>query len=385
MIRWIARRGEVGATMRVLFWSERFWPIIGGVSVSAAKLLPALRERGCEFVVVTSGDEFNLPDETQYKGIPVHRFPFWSAVALRDLSQLRAVRQRVTKLKRAFKPDLVHINFLGPSVLFHFSTAHAHPAPLLVTLDSGFPGAAAYDTLVGQTLRAADWVTSVSAARLAEARQLVLEIVPYSSVVYNGREVPPLLPAPLPFAAPRVLCLGRLVPDKGFDLAVAAFAPLVRRFPRARLVIAGDGPARPDLEQQAVALGLTEVIDFLGWVDPDAVPALMNSVTLVVMPSRHEGFGGVALEAALMARPVVATRVGGLPEAVVHDATGLLIDPENSPALTEAIGHLLDQPDTATRLGHAARRRAQDVFGWERYVDAHDALYQRLVKEGGRR
>jgi len=89
----------------------------------------------------------------------------------------------------------------------------------------------------------------------------------------------------------------------------------------------------------------------------------------------------VALEAALMARPVVATRVGGLLEVVVHQQTGLLVEQEDSHGLAEAIASLLDHPETATEMGQAARQRAQKVFSWKQCVDAYDALYQKLITE----
>lgn len=372
-------------TARVLFWSERFWPTIGGVSVSAARLLPALRSQGYEFVVVASHDEPARPAEAEYQGIPVRRFPFWDALSTRNAAGIGQLTRRIRELKRAFQPDLLHLNFLGPSVLFHFATTSTHRAPLLVGLDSGLTEATGLDTLLGRTLRAADWVTCVSGFRLAEARRLVPEIATYSSVIHRSREAPSLPPAPLPFVAPRLLCLGRLVPEKGFDLVLPAFASLARRFPKARLLIAGDGPVRADLERQATTLGLSAIVDFWGWVDPDTVPALVNRATLVVMPSRHESFGAVALDAALMARPVVAARVEGLPEVVAHEETGLLVEPENAGSLARAIGFLLEHPETAIQLGEEARRRALGIFGWPRYVEAHDALYQRLIKEGGRR
>jgi glycogen(starch) synthase len=190
---------------------------------------------------------------------------------------------------------------------------------------------------------------------------------------------PALSPDPVPSDPPRLLCLGRLSPEKGFDLALKAFALLVDRFPRARLVIAGDGQARAELEHQAAGLGLDRVVEFIGWVAPDKVPALMNASTIVVMPSRREGLPSVALEAALMARPVVATRVGGLPEIVLHEKTGLLVDEGNHSALAEAILLLLNNPRTAAEFGNAARRRVQEVFNLERYVDAYDELYRKLV------
>jgi glycogen synthase len=364
--------------MRVLFWSGTFWPVVGGVEVLATKLLPALQERGYEFVVVTTSRP-ELPQEAKFKGIPVYRFPFWQGY--NNIDQLMRIRQQITQLKRAFAPDLVHRNAVGIGDFFYFITANAHPAPLLVTLHNDLQHQSVErDTSLSRILRSADWVNSVSAAALTQARQLVPEITPRSSVIHNGLDVQSYTPTPLPTDAPRLLCLGRLATQKGFDLALTAFASIVERWPHARLVLAGDGHARPALEQQTAQLGLTHAVDFLGWVVPEKVPALINTATVIVMPSRWEGFPTVALQAAFLARPVVATRVGGLPEIVEHQRTGLLVEEEDSTALAKAIMFLLEHPTTAAHMCQAAQRRAQERFGWERYVHAYDALYRHLIR-----
>ena len=154
---------------------------------------------------------------------------------------------------------------------------------------------------------------------------------------------------------------------------------VVDRFPNVRLTIAGDGPARNNLEHLVIELGLEKSVDFVGWVAPERVPALMNTATVVIMPSRWEGLPLVALEAALMARPLVVTPVEGLPEVVIHQQTGLLVDKENSEALAEAISFLLSRPEVAVAMGHAARRRVQEVFSFENCVDAYEAVYRRLM------
>jgi glycogen(starch) synthase len=369
--------------MRVLFWSERFWPTIGGVGLSAGRLLPALQTRDYEFVVVTLREYSDLPEEDHYRGIPVYRLPFWSALTTGNVGKVIELRRQVTELKRAFAPDLVHVFFLGSSVLFHLQTLHVHHAPLLVSLDSALPERGrGSDSLAGRMLRLADWVTCVSTARLAEVRRLVPEIVPRSSCIPRGREVPSLLPKPLPFDAPRLLCLGRLVNEKGFELALGAFASILDCHPQVRLLVAGDGPARSALEQQALELGLAHAVDFVGWIAPERVPRVINEATIVVMPSRTEGLPHVALEAGMMARPVVGTRVGGLPEVVVHNHTGLLVEPEDSNALARAIALLLDHPGMAVEMGQAARARTSDLFSLERYVDAYDVLYRELAQSG---
>jgi len=366
--------------MRILLWSELFWPYMGGSQVFAIDLIEGLQKCGHKFIVVTRQDDLDLPKEAEFRGIPVYRFPFYSALVNGNIEQLIKIRQQVVNLKRTFAPDLVHINGFGLSILFHLDTAHAYPAPLLVTLHGErYEPVKKYNTLLEQTLRSADWVSAPSDRTIEYARQLVPDFVPPSSRIYNGVEMPRLRPERLPFNPPQVLCLGRLVPNKGFDLALKAFASITQRFPQVRLVIAGDGPERPVLQRQAAELGLEGVVGFLGWIDPEKVPALINAATLVVVPSRGwEALPFVALEAALMARPVVAARDGGLPEIVVHRETGLIVEKEDSGALAEAISFLLEHSEAARKMGHAARRRVREFFTLESCIDAYDALYRRL-------
>jgi glycogen(starch) synthase len=339
----------------------------------------SLRERGYEFVVVTRQDDPGLPEEDYYQGIQVYRFPGCKALTEGDLDQLMYVRFQVKRLKQTFDPDLVHINSLGPSALFHFDTAKAHPVPSLVTLHGQRHLVNRPNLLIQNILRSADWVTACSAALLEYGRQLVPEIIPRSSVIYNGLSLPPVTPSPLSFDPPVLLCIGRLVAEKGFDLALKAFASIADRFPDVRLTIAGDGPVRSDLEKQASELGIDGLVTFLGQVIPDNVMAILNRGTIVIIPSREEAFSLVALEAALMARPVVATNVGGLPEVVAQKQTGFLVEQDDSGALAEAIEFLLEHPKTATEMGKASRRRAQEVFGWKRFEDSYDLIYRRII------
>ena len=366
--------------MRVLFWSDLFWPYIGGSEIFAAKLLMALRERH-DFVVVTRQDTPDLPLEDFYGGVPVFRFPFFTALGGRDVARMIALRRQVASLKRNFAPDLIHVHNFGPSILFHLETAGIHSVPSLFTATLEIlPDANTQpDTLMRRTLRAADWVTGVSSDTLAQVRERAPETISRSSVIFNGLDCPVLLPAPLPTETPRILCLGRLHVQKGFDLALSALAAIIARFPQVRLTVAGDGPERPALERQAAELNLTSVVDFVGWISPDKVPELLNGATIVLMPSRFEGFGLVALEAGLMARPVIAACVGGLAEVVAHEETGLLIQSESSRALAEAIVFLLAHPKKAAQMGWAGRRRAQDLFSWEHCVKEYDALYEKLA------
>ena len=114
---------------------------------------------------------------------------------------------------------------------------------------------------------------------------------------------------------------------------------------------------------------------------PEKVAALLNGATIVVMPSHREGLPTVALEAALMARPVLGTYVGGFPEVVLHQKTGWLVAPGDQNALAEGLLLLLDQPRMAIAFGEAARRRAQEIFSFKSYVDSYEELYCRLISQ----
>jgi glycosyltransferase involved in cell wall biosynthesis len=120
-------------------------------------------------------------------------------------------------------------------------------------------------------------------------------------------------------------------------------------------------------------------VDFAGWVQPTAVPDLINRCTLVLMPSRYEGLPLVAVQAAWMARPTVATRVGGNAEVVLHAETGLVIEPDDPAALAESAIRLLDDPRTAQAMGHAAREHARRVFDEKPCVEQYAAIYRRMM------
>ncbi len=362
-------------------WQEPFGPGRGGVHTMAEALLPALRGRGHDLAVVSRQDATDGPQRGMWKGIPVYRFPLWQALESADPAAIMRWRREIERLERDFAPELVHLNSFGPTALYHLEARRAAPPPLLVTLHSSnvlVPGSA---TVLRRTLRAASWTTACSHALLAQARRVAPEIEARSSVIHNGVDPPVGAPSPLPFDEPRVLCLGQLAPHKGFDLAIRACAVVRARFPRLRLIVAGEGPARRDLEALVEREGLGAAVDFVGRVAHADVPELLDTVTLVALPSRREAFPLVALEAAVMGRPVVAARVDGLPEAVADRETGLLVDPESPVALAAAITFLLTHPDAAVAMGAAGRRRAAREFGLARHVDAYDRLY-RTLREG---
>ena len=366
--------------MKVLYVSAFFWPHIGGIETLSLKFLPAMQELGHEFRVITSFAKRDLPKHDDYKGIPVRRFPFLKAISDPDLRLMKKCVQSMAEEKRSFKPDLVHLQMSAPISYYHVKSLHSHPSPTLLTLHTCFGEfKAGPDTVLGQTLRTADWTTTVSNAVMSDAKKVFPDISKRSSIVYNGMEFQDIQPAPLDFLNPCILGLGRLIHRKGFDILIDAFASVREQFPGARLVLVGDGTERVAFEKRVSGLGLQDSVSFTGQVHPHQVPELIQQATVVVVPSRFpDPFPTVTLEAGLLARPVVAAKMGGLEEMIVHGKTGLLVPPDSPQSIYDAISHLLTHPQEATIMGQAAQIRMKTAFSWDRYIRSYDELYHRL-------
>jgi glycosyltransferase involved in cell wall biosynthesis len=176
---------------------------------------------------------------------------------------------------------------------------------------------------------------------------------------------------------PLIGFFGRLIPQKGVDVLLEAFKLVLEQHSDAKLVVVGDGTLRAALETQMVEYQLSEVTQFTGWV-AEAF-RLMPACDLIVMPSRWEGFGMVALEAMNCGCPLIASRVSALPEIIVEGETGLLVRPDDPPSLAKAINSLLSDPARARAIGRAGLDRLKTAFSVEKMVDATAALYRDIL------
>ena len=170
-----------------------------------------------------------------------------------------------------------------------------------------------------------------------------------------------------------VLLSGRLVHEKGFQVALTALPAVVRRVGRVRFVVAGAGPHEAELRAQAGALGLDAHGEFLGWVGDEDLDALYRVADVCVVPSLYEPFGLVALEAMAAGCPCVVADTGGLREIVPDDA-GVRVRPRDPRALAEALTLVLGNPAVRLRLGAAARAHA-GTFAWADVARRTGAAY----------
>ncbi len=168
-----------------------------------------------------------------------------------------------------------------------------------------------------------------------------------------------------------ILSVSRLAQYKGHETVMRAVSLLGGRFP-VSYVIVGDGPGRQSLEGSAQRLGIQDHVHFAGKIPDHELPsfyAMADVFVLCTEERKHEasveGFGVVFLEAAAAGLPVVATRAGGIPDAVADGETGFLVPPGDAPAVAEAIGMIFRDDSLALRMGQAGRQRVLDRFNWE--------------------
>jgi glycogen(starch) synthase len=362
--------------MRILYQCNGFLPsTIGGAEVLSFHLMKALSRRGHEVLVVTEGAKSNALGPQTFQGLYVVRLDFKVAMASRSLAALRRTNGTVAELVNSFRPDVLHLNDTGPGSLFFLRGGATASVPRILTFhslirspdDLGLQARLAMDV---------DQIIMVSQANRDAAAAAMPGMRHKMSIILNALPMPALPPAELPFAPPVLLCIGRLGREKGMDIAIRAFAHLCERGIGAKLRIAGDGVERTSLEQLAQDLGVATDVEFIGWVIPERVLELINKATVLLIPSRcPEPFGLVALEGAQLGRPVIASAVGGLPEIVVHEQTGLLFERKNEQALADALQRLLRDPGLARRMGENAHRRAGEKFDFGAFIDAYEAAY----------
>ena len=182
-------------------------------------------------------------------------------------------------------------------------------------------------------------------------------------------------------AGPYVLFVGRLASNKGLLPLVEAFATVAKDHPEALLVLVGeDGGMRPAVEALAERRGLGARVRILGHVRDDAVLAdAYRDARLAVLPSEYEAFGLVLLESLAQGTPVVASRVGGIPEFVPDGKAGRLVPPHDAPALAEAIEQLWSDESLARRMGAFGRDEVVPRYTWDRLVAQLELVYHDVV------
>ncbi len=307
---------------------------------------------------------------------------------------LPSVLRSLFKVVRSRRIHIVNVHYLLSS--FVYFGLYRRVCPGRVRLVSSIHGAdlipppgtsLRYPQPLRLLLRTSDAVVAPSRSFLDDARARFPEINARGVVIHNGISLGQFQPegGSTDNGRPSILCIAAHNEKKGLDTLIEAFHQVTQEEPDTSLVLVGEGPLRSGLEAIVRRYGLQERVKFLGLQARAEIARLLGDCAMLVLPSRAEPFGLVLAEAMAARRPVAATTVGGIPEVVEHEKTGLLVPPDRPDALAAAILRLLRSPDLRQRLAAAGYERVSRRFSAERMGAAYEALFDRLLSERGRR
>lgn len=340
---------------------------IGGSERHLLTLLPALAERGVDVAVVGLDVPGAAPDPF-YRELDILHMRL---VCRRDLEP--GLPRRLAQAVRG--ADLVHTHLVHADVY----GALVPGVAVVSTKHNSDPFRAGPFRFVERALaRRARRVIAISeAVRRFNVEEVGLPADKIDVIPYGLDALPAAWgtnqPLDLPADARVLLCVARLVRQKGVDVAVRALPAIRATHPDAVLVVLGEGQERRSLGRDGVYLP-GRVGDVAAWYE---------RAELVVHPVRWEGFGLALLEAMLAAKPVVASAVSAAPEIVVDGETGLLVPPDEPDVLAEAVSSLLDDPARAEALGRAGLERARSEFSVAKMADRTVAVYERVRSGAG--
>jgi glycosyltransferase involved in cell wall biosynthesis len=372
--------------LRILMPNLEYPPLGGGAAPVTRGLARALVARGHHVDVVTMGYR-GLPAEENEDGVRLFRVPVLrSRLELSHVHELATYvwsgLRKVRALTREADYDLCHGHFLLPTGIIPYllRDTPAFPPYVITAHGSDVPGFnpdrftllhRLTPPLLRRILRRASGLIVPSAA----LEQLILGqfggVTPVLARIPNGVEIEDFTPQP---KEPRVLVATRLFERKGVQHVIEAMSHLPEQV--YQLEVAGDGPQRHQLEQQARALRVPTC--FHGWLPRRPLCRLFERSRIFVLASMSDNFPVSLLEAMAASCAIITTSAGGCPE-VVGDA-GIVVEPGDVGALREALTRLIRQPARAEELGRRAAQRARDLYSWPAVASRHEAAYEAALR-----
>ncbi|MCI4358618.1 MAG: glycosyltransferase family 4 protein [Thermoplasmata archaeon] len=380
-------------TLRIVELTQRFSPALGGVEQHVAHLATELGRAGHSVEIVTSDLSRDRPFTRIGIAPPPAPFPVRRHRAYRLLPAphgLGILSPGMLIDALTGRADVIHAHAFGYFPTWVGALAgRLGRSKLVITAHSdegsGTPGSLRYARWVTRgTLRQADRTVAQTEMEATRLRTLGvdpqrIEVIP---TPIDLEEFHDLAPSRSPKARPVVLFVGRLyLEQKGLDLLLRALAKLPRdRQPDLRLV-GEDWGSRPELERLASHLGVQDRVTITGRLSRPEVLREYASADLFVLPSRFDSFPVVLLEAMAAGLPIIATRVGGIPEVVAEGSTGLLVPPGDVDRLKEAMETALRDDSLRRSLGQAGLR-AVDAYSWKRLAPRYIAMFSELARGG---
>jgi len=388
-------------SLHVALMPNSYHPHIGGVETAVREIGRELVSKGHRVTVITARNPLSAPPQEQVDGLCVYRVPmFMPGVAMDNgcrqyiLAAAKLVAAPIipasclyiaTRIFSDDPPDLVNVHYIGANAIYGIMLSQLLRAPLVVNIHGEDivrdPAKSRLcRMLIRSVLQRSQAVLCNSVYLQQRATQILPDMAAKSQVVGNGVRLEEIDKVE-PFATypPYILGVGRFVYKKGFDRLIAAFAEAKPSLGGAKLILAGDGPERIVLEEVAESCGVLGDVKFVGSVKHSTVVSLMKGAQMVVVPSRREPFGIVAVEAMAAGTPVIATAVGGLPDIIDDGCNGMLVPNECPQAMAQAIQMLWQQPAMRARLAREGRRTVATRYTWSQVAWRMLTQYRKVL------
>jgi N-acetyl-alpha-D-glucosaminyl L-malate synthase BshA len=368
---------------------------VGGSGIVATELGKALADRGHQVHLVSTDPPFRLGE--YHAGLAFHQVNTPSYPLFREPQYVLSLSNKVVQVAREFRLDIIHAHYAIPhataAILSRQVLASGgRPSPKVVTTlhgtDITLVGSdPSYSEIVAFSIESSDGVTAVSQSlRDATRRELCvkrdIEVIPnfLDCAVYRRRDVSALRErfAPAP-GTKLVIHVSNFRPVKRIDAVMHVFDRIRRAVP-ARLLLVGDGPELGTAYRLGRELDMTQQVEMLG-AQEDIIP-LLSAADVFLLPSAQESFGLAALEAMACEVPVVASRVGGLPEVISHGVTGFLHPPEDLDGMAQSAVAVLTDPALHRRITDSAFTRVSEEFCVSLVVPMYERYYERCFTTG---
>ncbi len=369
---------------RFLLVNYEYPPVGGGGGNATQQIGRALVARGAHVTVLTAA-QGRLPRRENDQGVQVYRI--WAARQRQDRCSIPEMLMFMAHalisapgLARQVRADASLVFFSLPTGPVGWWMKKRLDLPYVLSLQGGdVPGfmsdeLAVYHRLASPAIKtvwrqaAAVIANSEGLADLARSHDPDVDI----GMIPAGADLNAVEPRSVPtLEGPlRFLFVGRLVSQKGLDVLFRALSNL-RDQHDWTLTIAGEGPLKDELARAAQGLRLSERIVFRGWLERDHLPAVYKDADVFVLPSRDEGMPNAMLEAMAAGLPVIGSRVSGIEEVVTDNYNGLLIEPDDADALTNALKTVIEDRDKTFALGQAARELVEKQYSWDLIADVY--------------
>jgi glycosyltransferase involved in cell wall biosynthesis len=387
--------------MKILLIPSIYLPSVGGVQINTNLLAKSLIKSGDQVFVLTSNwRQWKSKIIEKRDGIVTYRLPFY--IPRGSLKSFLAFFLLLPSgfigclfLMLAIRPDIINVHFIGANAFYVLISHKLLRKPLVVTLHGNEVTSVPNPLEIGYTqleckilrwtadriLGRADYITAVSNYLIREASKLDIQILKKARRIFfiNSEKIEPHSSS-TKSAQPYILAVGRLEAEKGFDLLITAFKNVSVSCPM-NLIIVGDGRETSVLKNMIKELALENNVHLIGNVERKDLGAYYENARFIVVPSRREGLSNVILEAFSFGKPVVGSRVGGIPEVLIDGFNGLLFQRGDVEHLTAILRRLLEDKELYEKLSTNVRAMFKKMTIKESLGKTYHMIYEKAYKK----